>query len=1067
MADRKVLKDRIAANRAARFADGGDVYDPQTQSGMSIDPSLGERTLQQVQQATDITGNLAKSDAIANAAAHGDQDAQLVLANQQAAMASGSLGEADGLVQQARSVLGHPISPSYMDRLPAAQRLVSDIPAAIEAGTLHSGHLEAAESNLRSAMNNADRMKAQKGRKGYADGGVAASSSPDAPPGIDEFLASPDAGRAPASAAPAGMDDFIKDDVQQQKYGTAGQMLKTAGEHALQGFAGPAGTAALRAFGDDPKEMQARTEANPGIAGASEVGAFAGSALTGVGEAALLGDLGKAVEAGSTLSKIGSKATSMAIENMAYQAGDEANKMLLKDPNQSVQTAAVDMGLSGIIGAGIGGAAGKLPSLFHASAGKEAGGVLSAVARHVGGIESAIPDSVTDAIDRLGIEIAPEMKAQLSANPSVRQAAQILNDSATGSGIKFQEGSKAFKGQLSEAALNAVGKTSEDLGGLSELSEHATGDSIKKDITDQIKQRYAPIAESYDRISNAFKGTELTALDKGALAEKVALAIDAGTSPSSPAAGLVQRVLREIPDIKNLEQLRNYASGIGGETSGIAKQELWDVGKKLRTAFGDATDGALNAAVAEKAPALLAEHKATTAAYKDLRGVIGDLNDRLHVGPHAGPKTFLTALNGMDGESVLRRLSPAGRADIIKELSEKFPSVADKVREFHLDKAVKQAMKYPADGEMISSKALFKTLSGMAPEMREFILPKGASEKIGAIQHLISQIPDKIGKSGTPQGLDGLMKYVPQSAIGLASMLTGHGAAASFLYGKMAGVLGRDAPDAIRLGLLKFLGSDKEISGKGFKAAVEFMHATMKGESALNRAVSDVLKPVVGGSLKHLDKDMSDHKKLDERLQHLNQNPSAMLDTGKDTGHYLPDHGAAMGQLAATAVTYLNSIRPGTKTLSPLDRPIPPSSQEKYNYNAALSVAQRPTLVLDKIRNGTLTPLYIKHLNAMYPQLYQQMQSRLHEQIISQTAKGQSIPYSTRLQLAMFLGQPLDSTMTPAAISTVQSQGAAKGQQPQDAPSVKGNTSKLSGIAKSAQTAGQERQAARAGQQKD
>jgi hypothetical protein len=200
------------------------------------------------------------------------------------------------------------------------------------------------------------------------------------------------------------------------------------------------------------------------------------------------------------------------------------------------------------------------------------------------------------------------------------------------------------------------------------------------------------------------------------------------------------------------------------------------------------------------------------------------------------------------------------------------------------------------------------------------------------------------------------------------------------------------------------------------------MSAYAKGESTLNKGVSNLFKAgkeVLPASLLVSDKDRD---KLDDQLKSLAQNPEPMTKVGGSTNHYLPDHGQALAQTSMAAVTYLNSQRPNTPKVSPLDTPSSVDPMKQNLWNRALTIAEQPLTVLKNIKDGTLQPADVKTINTLYPSLYQKISSSIISEITDHTDKSEPIPYRTKMGLSLFLGQPMDSTMIPQAIMAAQPQ---------------------------------------------
>lgn len=93
---------------------------------------------------------------------------------------------------------------------------------------------------------------------------------------------------------------------------------------------------------------------------------------------------------------------------------------------------------------------------------------------------------------------------------------------------------------------------------------------------------------------------------------------------------------------------------------------------------------------------------------------------------------------------------------------------------------------------------------------------------------------------------------------------------------------------------------------------------------------------------------------------------------------------------------------------------------EIARYNKALDIAQNPTIVLQKVKDGTLQPSDIADLHGMYPDLYKSMSAKLSNAMQSHHADEEPIPYKTKMGMSLFLGQPLDVSMRPESIQAAQ-----------------------------------------------
>jgi hypothetical protein len=169
----------------------------------------------------------------------------------------------------------------------------------------------------------------------------------------------------------------LTDQLKTAQYSTTGEKIKGGAEALARGVAGPAATGAERAFGVSPEAMRYREKALGIAAPILEGAGFVGSALSGVGEAKILEELGAGAKAltglggegAGLLSHAAAGAAKLGVENALLAAGDEGSKYLMQDPNQSAESAFTNIGLAGALGAGAGGVIGSVSPLWKMTAG--------------------------------------------------------------------------------------------------------------------------------------------------------------------------------------------------------------------------------------------------------------------------------------------------------------------------------------------------------------------------------------------------------------------------------------------------------------------------------------------------------------------------------------------------------------------------------------------------------------------------------------------------------------------------------------------------------------------------
>lgn len=258
-----------------------------------------------------------------------------------------------------------------------------------------------------------------------------------------------------------------------------------------------------------------------------------------------------------------------------------------------------------------------------------------------------------------------------------------------------------------------------------------------------------------------------------------------------------------------------------------------------------------------------------------------------------------------------------------------------------------------------------------------------------------------------------------EALIGLGELLHGHP-----LIG--AAVLGKKYVGSMAASMLKPMlenATDSFAARGGF----DYLANAIRGQNLLGEATRNIFEAGAKIIPQQLIPDQASRDQLNNKLDQVQSNPQSLIDSGNKLGHYLPDHASAATSIVGSAAAYLNSIKPRSIQPVSLDSNLPVSQAATNNYNRQLDIAQQPLLVLQHLKNGSLLPQDIATLNAVYPDLHKSMINKVSQQLIKVKAAGKNVPYQKRMSLSMFLGQPLDSTITQPLMQASMAANAPKG----------------------------------------
>lgn len=245
------------------------------------------------------------------------------------------------------------------------------------------------------------------------------------------------------------------------------------------------------------------------------------------------------------------------------------------------------------------------------------------------------------------------------------------------------------------------------------------------------------------------------------------------------------------------------------------------------------------------------------------------------------------------------------------------------------------------------------------------------------------------------------------------------------------------------------------IDVKAFNQALAVAKNMAAGTAKLSKASGAVFKSGASTLPTHFIPQVAQLEKLDKKAEKLNGSVEGMSNIAGSTGTYLPQHAQNISAGVGNTIAYINQQRPSPQKASQLDTPPPITQAQKTAFNKTLTIAEQPLTVLQHVKDGTITPKDIVDLKTMYPDYYGKMSQQLMQDLTNKMHSGEPIPYNTRMGVSLFLGQPLDSTMTPQAIQSAQPQPKAPQQGGKPAGSTKKGTTNLGKSNKSYMTPGQ------------
>lgn len=195
-----------------------------------------------------------------------------------------------------------------------------------------------------------------------------------------------------------------------------------------------------------------------------------------------------------------------------------------------------------------------------------------------------------------------------------------------------------------------------------------------------------------------------------------------------------------------------------------------------------------------------------------------------------------------------------------------------------------------------------------------------------------------------------------------------------------------------------------------------------KGFAAAKNSIGLVGSKLAPSPMHKTDK-RSDNQKAHDvlaRINELQNDPEKMVSELEKATSALYQHAPMITQGIQSAATrgteFLATKLPTRPPLSPLsNETYEPSKTEIASFERYYNAVEDPMLPMRQVKDGSITPESVEAISAVYPKMYNQMKLAIMNEIPN-VLKKKDIPYQLKQSLSMFLGQPIDQSLTPQSV---------------------------------------------------
>jgi len=374
-------------------------------------------------------------------------------------------------------------------------------------------------------------------------------------------------------------------------------------------------------------------------------------------------------------------------------------------------------------------------------AGKAWGGLLAAK-------QKPNSQAIAAAAEKLGGKATPGM---MSAEPEIQMLESSLYQSPTiaGAGVRSRIG--AVHGPMTKAAERLTK-------GATGLERGEVGDIVKSGITAKIGERLAPAKMAYESMAGDFKAIPIGAKSLERVSNNI-LGHDFAKFSTGGGRQLAAGIANDLKAVQSLDDLRRLKTYVGKSIEGYTGPERQLVsdayGKLKRLESNSIMRSAIESARtpnegAKIAKNMVSELKSANKEYGSLMQDIGETARRGGLGKARSITKFLDKLEKTPSEAISGKLFKTQDYESLKFMQEKFPEEFDILKSLKL----KEIQAQSRVGEKTSISKFLKSVEGLDSRTQKLVLGEDAPETIRNLRTLQNAIPEKIGPSGTPQGIE-------------------------------------------------------------------------------------------------------------------------------------------------------------------------------------------------------------------------------------------------------------------------------------------------------------------------
>lgn len=357
---------------------------------------------------------------------------------------------------------------------------------------------------------------------------------------------------------------------------------------------------------------------------------------------------------------------------------------------------------------------------------------------------------ITKAAESLGFK---PTKGMLSSSPYVQNVESSLEQSPSIAGSLVRQDTNKVRQGIEKGSEKVFGETPR-------VQPSDVGSKVKEGITKNIQEQKDTIGSYYDDLRNS---TQSIDVNPGSLTKVAKNIKEIEKFKSSPGFSIVNQIADDLQNIKSVDDIKSLRSNVGKRMStpnigGAEYNALSQVYGKLskleqntmmRAAIKQARTNPEGLEIGKE---MVSDLKSANKQYKGLIEDVREIGQGSKISKNIKHvDEFIDKLDQIPDEKIVDTMFKVENRAHLNNLKDKFPDQYESMRQAKIDSIRKSVELH--NGK-VDVKRLLSTVKGMEPDTIKMVFGDDAKVLIDNLKTVVGSLPEKIGPSGTPKGLE-------------------------------------------------------------------------------------------------------------------------------------------------------------------------------------------------------------------------------------------------------------------------------------------------------------------------